>query len=302
MPTPTKTEESPFTSLDEALNREVILMGGGPGDGKTYSVAKIIEECEETGHQVVVIDRDRGLAKVVYDVMGRTPDCLHYAICDKWEKVNQAVDFAFKNLGPGDWLVFEMIGAMWDFAQTEYSRKVYGDLTEHMLNLRAEAQQVIRNAGLDPKSKDARKKVAEKVGFGGLDGRQDWSFIKRMHNDDVFIKAIVEGDFNILSTTSMTPVAKDEAEKYPLWVTLGRRPTGEKEQPHRHDTLVVVEKKGNKYVWRTDLGAREGKDRGGRKLVRDVDFTDIGFWRSYRDYHNLESVPSKQEDSDDDEY
>lgn len=277
--------------LDRMLDREVILLGGSPGSGKSFSVAALVSDGLEQGFKVAVLDRDRGLHKVIRELFGDDkPENLAYFLLDEWAKAEEAANYALENLGPGDWFVFEMIGSIWDFAQTEYSRLVYDEgLTNHIMLLRAEAQEIIRQQGVDPKSKEARKITGEKIGFSGLDGRQDWSLIKRMHNNELFDKLIIRGDFNILSTTSMTLISNDEMEKhkYPEFESLGRRPEGEKHQQHRHDTLAVVDKKGGKWLARTDLGAKKGKDRGGRELFKELDITGIGFVAAYKEKFGL---------------
>ena len=281
--------------LDALLGREVILGFGTTNAGKSYSTAKLIEQGVRDGFNVVVIDRDRGLAKAIKEVFkGKKPDNLDYFLADKWAKIQRGIQHAFDVLDYGDWLVFEMVGRFWDFAQTEYSRQVYGeDLTKHILTLRAEAQQILDAAGLNLKSgsKDERSKanktLSQKLGFSGLDGHNDWSLIKRMHNDEVFDRAVLEGKFNILGTTSVkTPFREDEKEKWPiLFRQFGRMPEGEKHHIHRFDTIAYMEQllgAGGKerYVWRTDLRGHH-KDRGGRPGWKGIDFTGIGFVESY---------------------
>jgi len=123
--------------------------------------------------------------------------------------------------------------------------------------------------------------------WNGFEGRTDWPLIKRMHNQRIRDRAVFDGDFNILGTTNMDPVGEETAHKYPKWSALGRKPRGEKGNEDRYDTLVVAELKKNKFTWRTDLGNGKGKDRGGRELVKDVDFTDQGFVQSYYEFHEL---------------
>ncbi len=273
-------------SLD--LDREVILNAGGPGSGKSYSVAKLIQDGVEQEFNVVVIDRDRGLVKAIKEVSGKIPDNLDYFLGKTWGRIEAGTTHAMKILGPGDWLVFEMIGSMWDFVQTQYAEMVYGDdLAAHILDLRIDAEARVQEAGYDLKGSKAQAERAKSTGYSGLDGRQDWSLIKRMHNANVFDKAILEGDFNILSTTSLKPMDKDEIEKnkWPMWNGLSKRPEGEKGQVHRHDTIIVTDKKNGEYFWRTDLSGERGKERGLRPLARDVDFTDMGLIASYLEYH-----------------
>ena len=282
--------------LDLMLNREVLLVAGGPGSGKSYSVAHLVKNGVESGFKVVVIDADNGLAKAVKEVIGSKPANLSYFRLDSWAKLKEGVQYAMATLGPKDWLVFEMLGQMWDGAQSEYSRRVYGeDISEHLLALRADAQKELQEIGADMRSGDASKRkeanriVSGKMQYSGMEGRTDWSVIKRMHNDEIFDFVKLRAPFNILSTTSLTPLSEDELQKgkWPLFHGVGRRPEGEKHQVHRHDTIIICDNKNNQWTWRTDLGGR-GKDRGGRELVRDVVYDKVGVVASYFDRHGLE--------------
>ncbi len=212
---------------------------------------------------------------------------MQYFLAKNWDRVDAGVQFAFEGndehdpLGPGDWLVFEMVGGLWDLAQTTYSKRVYGGLTEHMLVLRAKAEEAVVKAGSGKKSSAARSERAKQVGYGGLEGDHDWPIIKQMHNDDVLDAAILGGDFNVLMTTSMTSIRTND-KSWPMFDRIGVHPEGEKHNIHRADTVMVQEKG---YKWRTDLGAGDGKERGERQVARDVDFKDIGFVRSYLEHH-----------------
>lgn len=274
--------------LSIGLDREVLLVCSGPGDGKSYSIAKLAEDGLKKDFKLVVIDRDRGLGKALKEVHGKVPDNLDYFLAKTWGRVEAGVQHAFDTLKAGDWLIFEMAGAMWDFVQTEYAEMVYGDdLANHILDLRITAEERVRELKLGKKSKEAATERSKETGFSGLDGRQDWSLIKRMHNANVFERAVIEGEFNILTTTALKPLEKDEMEKnkWPMWDGIGKRPEGEKHQVHRHDTIIVLEHRKGQYFWRTDLSGGRGKDRGSRELARDIEFTGQGVVASYLEYH-----------------
>lgn len=278
-------------NLDLALNREVVLLGGDQGTGKSYSIVMLVLDALESGHKVMVVDRDRGVSKALREVWGdgAPPENLDYRLAKSWHVIPQAVSDALNTLGTGDWLCFEHLGRLWDFAQTEYSRHVYGlDVSQHLMALNAEARATMAALGVNTRDEDKTKRreaneiLAQKTAFSGLDGRTDWSVIKRMHNDDVIDRAILEGSFNILSTTSMTPILKDEVERgaWKMFHGILSRPEGEKHNVFRHDTIAICYKRDGRFLWRTDMGGGAGKDRG-RPLFRDIDFTSKGFVSSY---------------------
>ncbi len=292
-----------MSDLKQLLDdREIIMECGGQGSGKSFSVVKLIEQGRDEGFNVIVIDRDRGLKKAMKEVFPKEyaakelpENLLEYFVCTTWKKVEAGMDAAFEMLTPGDWLVFEHAGRLWDLAQTTYSEIVYGeDMTDHLLALRAEAQEAIAKQGVGLRSKDreergrAQKEVASSMQYNGLEGRTDWSLIKRMHNNNVFDKAILEGDFNILTTTALTPLMDTDvsANRWPEFHKLGQRPEGEKHNVYRHDTILIVENKGKTREWRTDLGAGQGKDRG-RELYRGIDIKGKGLIESYLETVNV---------------
>ncbi len=287
---------SPAESFFTLLDRESILMLGGPGSGKSDSVVRLALDGIDQGFKVTVIDRDRGLSKAVKDICkGKPPDNLSYFLVkNDWRKLHEAVDWAFDNLKAGDWLVLEMLGNFWDFMQMQYSQEVYGmDVSDHLLTLRKDAQQLMDEAGASTRSNDGKKKseankiLGQKMQYSGMEGRTDWAVIKRMHTVPIE-RATLEGDFHILATTSVTKVSQDEVNnnQWPEFQGIGKRPEGEKHNTHRFDTIVYCERDDDDFVWSTDLRGGRGKDRG-RDLYRNVSFRDVGFWASYQEKHDL---------------
>lgn len=283
-------------NLDLLLDRESILMLGGPGSGKSDSVVRLALDGIDQGFKVAVIDRDRGLSKAVKDICkGKPPDNLSYFLVKQdWRKLHEAVDWAFEHLKAGDWLVFEMLGNLWDFMQMQYSKEVYGeDVSTHLLTLRKDAQKLMDEAGASTRSSDAKEKkdantiLGQKMQYSGMEGRTDWAVIKRMHNVP-FERVLLEGDFHVLATTSVTRVSQEEMNNnlWPEFHGIGKRPEGEKHSTHRFDTIVYCERSNDDFVWSTDLRGGRGKDRG-RELHRDVSYKKIGFWASYAEKHNL---------------
>ncbi len=295
-------EEIEGDSLDQYMDRESILLAGGQGSGKSKGAVELVAEGMENEFNVVVIDFDKGFAKEVKTQLGKQPDNLEYFLAKNWSRVQDGINFAFKNLGVGDWLVFEMMNSMWELAQSQYVDDVYGGNVGDMLRmLRADAETEIlalQGAGklvkdkkdADPKKgkRTAASVQQQSVSYGGLKGRTDWFPIKAMHNKDVRERAIMRGDFHLLGTTALQALQQEEAQSWPEWTNLSRRPSGEKNNVYKFDTIIVAECKGGKYLWRTDMGNGKGKDRGGRELVKDMDVTGISLIADYLDFHGLE--------------
>lgn len=299
----TKEEVREGDALDQYMDRESILLAGGQGSGKSKGVVELVATGIEADFNVVVIDFDKGFAKEVKTQLGKQPDNLEYFLAKDWSRVQDGINFAFNNLGLGDWLVFEMMNSMWELAQSQYVDDVYGGNVGDMLRmLRADAEleiQALKGAGklvkdkkdADPKKgkKTAASVQQQSVSYGGLKGRTDWFPIKAMHNKDIRERAIMRGDFHLLGTTALQALSQEEAQSWPEWTNLGRRPSGEKSNVYKFDTIIVAECKGkDKYLWRTDMGNGKGKDRGGRELVKDMDVTGISLIADYLDFHEIE--------------
>lgn len=278
--------------LDGLVDREVVLVAGAPASGKSDGIVRLCQQLAETGHKMVVIDRDRGTAKAIKEICGGVkPDNMTYFLARNWDRVKDGVNYAFRTLSIGDWLVFDMVGGLWDLAQNEYSRQIYGeDLTQHLMVLRAAAQAEMEKKGVSTRSttdtdkRSANSIVATQMAYSGMEGRTDWSVIKRIHNDAIE-NAILSGDFNVLGTTSITQIDDKELTKWPLFKVIGLRPEGEKHNIHRFDTIMFLSNEKEGYQWRTDLGGGIGKDRG-RSLARGIDYTGTGYIASYLEHHN----------------
>ena len=281
-----KKTESLGADFDLFLEREVLLVAGSSNTGKSYSVARLIEDSVEGGYRVDVIDRDRGLGKALKELgMTKLPGGVRYTKATTWADIELGTKQAME-LDAGDWVVLEMMGEFWNLSQTAYSEMVYGEgLTSHILALRAEAEAKVQEAALDSRSKAANAERQRGVGYQGMEGRTDWSLIKRMHNTEVRDRLIETSNANILATTAVVPLDDERAAAaYPKWKRVGVRPEGEKHNVYKFDTWVYVEYKDGSFVWSTDLGTGEGKDRGGRTLASRVPFDDTGLIMSMNDH------------------
>jgi len=161
-----------------------------------------------------------------------------------------------------------MLGRFWDLSQQYYSTTVFGeDPIDHLLKLRQQAS---------------------RVDFGGFDGLNDWTLIKRLHNEKLVDDAVVRSKFNVMCTTSVSPYLP--IEKVPKTGIegiyageFGIKPEGEKHNPYRFDTQAVLfRKKDNTYHFRLV------RDRGRPiDLKKDFDFTGSSFWEKYCEYRGI---------------
>ncbi len=285
-------------TLESLAEHERILAFGGQASGKSMNVVYLAHQLQEEGHKLVVIDRGNGIAKAFkeYGMKHKVPlpKNIDYILVNEWEDIENGIALAMDpedGLKPGDWLVFDEAGKIWDLAQSTYTQRVYGEsVSEHTLAARAAAEAKVKHDKIDTTTVEGNKaaRVERQKGtmYTGMDGKLDWPFIKRIHNDECFDRAIVSGRFHILTLTAATWSDDDEHSSW--WKDfdfIKSRPVGEKNHIFRHDSIVYVEKAGNgEYYWRTALGGSKHKDRGYPKASEEI-FTDIGLVASMQEYH-----------------
>lgn len=276
--------------LDLALDRKVFLIYGPPGAGKSDSVVRRIQQMEEEGeHNVVLLDKDRGLIASIREVIGHVPENLDYFRIDTWAKLKEARDHCLSVLGPGDLCVIEGAHNIWKFARADYIKKTYElDEDEFMESKRHEAEarveEELAKEQIDIETEAgaaAARKVRQRLmQFEGLDGRSDWPKITTKYHQAIG-PLFESGDFDILTTTLAQRLDRDSAERWPEWVSIGAIPQGQKDLVAMHSTIAYMYQREGKFLWRTNLGDAS-KDRGNAHFT-DVPMNDVGFWTSYHD-------------------
>jgi len=268
----TGTNKGGKTTAATAIMREKVLLVGDSSTSKTVSLLGLALLYPD--NKVVILDPDDGTSKAIGEMGLEPKDLPNLTIIPvraDWDKMMESYREQKETLTPNDWLCFDMLGRFWDMAQTYYSRRVFGeDPVEHILRLREQAK---------------------KVSFGGFDGLQDWSLIKRLHNELLLDDAVVNSEFNVMATTSVGQYLP--IEKLPKKGVMGIlasefkvKPEGEKHNIFRFDTVAVLyqEPIGT-------YGFSLVKDKGRAVDVSRVfDITGRSFWECYREYRNQQGT------------
>ena len=249
--------------------REKILIVGDSNTSKTFSLISLAILYPDK--KVVLFDPDDGTGKVLGELglsEGDLPNLTIIPVRVDYEELLSSYQQAKTMLCSGDWLCFDMLGRFWDLCQQYYSLRVFGeDPVEHLLNLRRQAGQ---------------------VNFGGFDGLQDWTLIKRLHNEKLLDDAVLYSQFNVMATTSVgtyLPVEKmpKTGIKGTLAMNFGIKAEGEKHNIFRFDTIAVLyrKKEGGFYF-------KMVKDRGRAvDFEKELDMTGRSFTEVYFDYRGL---------------
>jgi len=226
--------------------RERILVGGAPGSGKTYGWLTIAQAFPNLHFHVLDpedgVDRTRigfpdpehpaELKNITYYSvpvwLGRvdpeTPgskDRFVGGVTGAFERIKREVK-------PGDWIIVEALGALWDMAQDGFVGAIWdkgiGEYFLERRRLQAEQEKAI----MEGKSKG---KVSSRL--EALDGWKDWSVIKRLHNSDVIVPICTQLPVHSYFTTSLSVISPSEArreepELQALYKDTLIRPDGEK--------------------------------------------------------------------------
>ncbi len=239
------------------MDREKVLLSGDTSTSKTLSLIMLAILYPQ--RRVLIFDPDDGTRKALTELGIRNqfedlPNLTIFPVRSDWKAMLDFYTQVKPFYGAGDWVCFDMLGRFWDLAQQYYSIRVFGqDPIEHLLNL---------------------KQQASKVNFGGFDGLQDWSLIKRMHSELLLDDAVLYSSFNVMATTSTgqyLPIEKvPSAESDPvgnlLALKFGVKLEGEKHNTFRFDTIAVLKRKlDGRFIYRL------AKDRG-RAVNFDTEF------------------------------
>ncbi len=248
--------------------REKILLVGDSNTSKTLSLISLAILIPDK--RVTILDPDDGIAKVLAELgVGELPNLTVIPVRADWGDMLTKYQAAKEELTSGDWLCMDMLGRFWDLSQNYYSSEVFGkDPAEHIIQL---------------------KKQADQVSFGGFDGLQDWTVIKRLHNESLMDDAVLYSPFNVMCTTSVTLFSPKE--KVPktgqlgIYATeFGIKPEGEKHNIYRFDTQAVLYRKKDNTYW-----FRLVRDRGRTVDVKqEFNITGKGFFEVYAGHRGIE--------------
>jgi len=249
--------------------REKILLVGDSNTSKTFSLISLAILMPDK--KVIIFDPDDGTGKVLGELgleLTDLPNLRIVPVRANWKELIDTYESVKAELCPDDWLCLDMLGRFWDLAQLYYSEEVFGkDPIDHILTLKRQAQQ---------------------VNFGGFDGLQDWSLIKRLHNEKLMDDAVLWSEFNVMATTSVgnyLPVEKvpKTGLKSIYASEFGIKPEGEKHNIYRYDTQAMLyRKKEGTYHFRLV------RDRGRTvNIQEEFDITGKSFFEVYSQYRGL---------------
>jgi hypothetical protein len=264
------------TYTNQIADTEKIILFGESNAGKTYFYMKIPEVLKKEGLKpedvlmcVIFSDRPTGITKLVNLIPTEFVDSVLLFPINNYEELISSTAIAEEKLkehrqktGKFGWLIVELLNEPWTFAQDYYSRQAYGEtLADYLAIQREYVKEKMRKAGKEDKD----------TAFQGFEGFKDWTVIKFFHNFQ-WIDKIKRMPFNVLFTSE----AKEEENKDSVFGDLGFRPSGEKSNLHRVDTILYLEHKNNKFAMTCY------KLTGYTKVYSKIDITDKNGYEEHK--------------------
>ena len=233
--------------VKETADTEKMILYGESSSGKTRFYLGVLPYLKKLGVPkenilmcIIYPDRSTGITKIhtlipkefmdnvlVFPINNYEEMVSSTAIADEYLKAH------FKKTGVHGWLVSELLEESWRMSQDYYSRMAFGEtLADLMAAKRQEIKELM--ASKDKEGKD--------TAYQALSGFQDWVTIKFFHNFN-WIDKLKRMPYNIIFTAEI----KEESNKESIFYSSKLRPSGEKDNCHRCDSIMFLSHKENSF-------------------------------------------------------
>jgi len=260
----------------DTADTEKVLWFGESNSGKTKSYLDILGYYKAKGIPkekvmmcILFPDRSTGITKLYNLIPKEYVDRVFIYAVNCYEDVVKATADAEKKLlehhkqtGTQGWLICELLESVWQYAQDYYARRAFGESLADLLT--AKRQQV-------QEMMTAKDKPDKDTAYLAMSGWTDWTCVKFFHNFN-WIDRIKKMQFNVGATAEI----KAETNKDSIFFAIGIRPSGEKSNVHRFDTIIYKSHKGNKYTQQCF------KWTGMSRLYSETDITDKNSWSVHK--------------------
>ncbi len=232
--------------------RERILVAGPPGSGKSRAWISVAElsRLTKSDARFYVIDTDFS-AEVSLDAYPKleASGLLEIYTPIDFDEMIEAAIHARKNAQRGDWIISDMASIAWEWAQNDYTEKVYGMTAADFFLLKRQEME------------EAKKKKSNLQPF---DGAVDWQPIKLRYAKYINM-AVLNNRAHVIATAGTKPIArsggwKDSDSVINDFGHIGHKPAGEKNLSHAFNTVMFMGQK-SKDEWEMSTG----KERWGTR-------------------------------------
>ncbi len=231
--------------LDGPLSRELILLGGKDGVGKSSAIVSLCWYVEQTTNATVhVIDTENKFRSALRSFGTDAPKNIMYYKCGNMNDVTKAVADVMRVAKPSDWLAVESMGPIWDMAQDLAYQAIAG---------------VTKAEYLDSKRK----------GSGPIPQPDDFWKIAKGAYDGAFLDVIRQSEtLNVVLSSVAKPAKGDsgfikenkDRKAFRVEVGMDANLSGSPTMPSVVETLCLLELTGGNVtcrVLRDNLSVRE---------------------------------------------
>ncbi len=222
--------------VEETADTQKMIIFAESNAGKTHfwmQIFEVLKKVTKLPPEKVLIcavypDRRTGITKLAGLIPKEYFDagCLQVFPVTNYEELISSTATAEKMLiehhkktGIHGWMIHELLGEPWVFAQDYYTRKSYGEGLADYFATKKQRDKAIRE---------------DASAYKALDGWKDWSVIKLFHNFG-WIDKIKLMPFNVITTAEH----KEEGREDSIFAKTGR-PAGEKDNMHRFDDIIFL--------------------------------------------------------------
>lgn len=229
---------------------ERILLYGQPGTGKSRAALTVANAIGD--HKMYVVDTDYSASydRLMYTEFPGVENVeVRVVDSDEWPDIIEAVTWAAKSAGPGDWVVVDSMSPTWGALQRHFITLRHGD---NFLDVFAMS------------GKDTTRQT--------VDADMNWQAINAEYNKLYKALFLSKGHLLLTAEADAVDAKKDDAKVRGLFEGIGFKPKGQKTLAHTTHTVLLVGKS------RTGYHLTTVKDRG-RSEVSQADLNDFS-----RDY------------------
>ena len=206
------------------------LLYGGASAGKTRSALNFFHQkwIKNNNAKCWYVDTERGLKQTLKEFPDELDKSIECFECDNFKNILGALDLTISNAQKGDVIIVDMLSVLWEWAQSDYTKQVFGDDMSEFYITR-------------------RKELIDKGGKAGVfDGWKDWVGIKLIHNQDFIDILVRQTGADLICICGAKEVEMNDTDKGKMvknptiFTPIGFAPEGEKHNEHRFDSIFYM--------------------------------------------------------------
>lgn len=247
--------------IDQLKEPETILIYASAKVGKSFAYCSIMERCLQAGHNVFIINTDKGFLRTAIDYFGKERldtyiNQIHYYFITHIDDMSEVIHDIKQHVTQHDMIVIDLLSTLWELAQYKFVENLSGgDITNYY----------------EQASRDKAK-------FGTLNGDK-WQYVKALHNYFAN-RVIVSPPCMVVGVCAMKELTHDKLhdnkevmDKYEL---IGAKPGGAPRIDHDFNTIIKLGefKRGKERIHYMQVIGDRGKF---------VDYTRINYGRDFWD-------------------